>query len=587
MNVHKFLIILIAGSVLSVSAIADTGVKYQEVTKDAGIKFRHERADFHPSLKSVMPWLVAGGAGVAIGDYNNDGLDDIYFVSSGLGALNHLYRNDGKFKFTEVAQSAGIAKLNSTKETGTSSAAMFFDYNNDGWQDLFLLRFGKTALFRNNKDGTFTEVTREAGVYRHTNALAVTAFDYDRDGDLDIFIGGYFPEKDFHNPPDTKVLFESWETARNGGQNYLFRNNGDGTFTESAKEAGFQDSGWTMALGHADINNDGWQDIYLANDFGTDKLFKNVGGRFVDISTKAIGVDTKKGMNADVGDFNNDGFLDFYVTNMTEPYLQECNMLWRNNGNETFSDVSVETRTCDTKWGWGAKFLDVDNDGHLDIYAANGFISAGKNDYMEVLLDFVFDDKVVVADVAGWPNMGDASMGGYERNVLFYQTPSGFVSAGKEAGVDSELDGRGVAISDFDNDGRMDIVVSNLAAAPNVYRNVSEIKNNWIQLRLFGAGGKSNRDAIGSRVLVRTSGGEQIRDVSGANGFDAQSTLRVHFGLGKSERVDYLKVTWPDGAVQEFRNVHANKIYHLQQSGELTEYKEPGAKPIASASKNQ
>jgi hypothetical protein len=583
MNMRRFKIFIIAGILLPVSASADNVVKYLNMTDKAGIKFQHQRADFHPRLKSVMPWLVAGGAGVAIGDYNNDGLDDIYFVSSGLGAKNHLYRNDGKFKFTEVAEKAGIANVNASKETGTSSAAMFFDYNNDGWQDLFLLRFGKTSLFRNNKDGTFTEVTGESGVSRRTNALAVTAFDFDHDGDLDIFIGGYFPEKDFHNPPDTKVLFESWETARNGGQNYLFRNNGDGSFTDIAKEAGFQDSGWTMALGHADINNDGWQDIYVANDFGPDKIFKNVGGKFVDVTGKAIGIDTKKGMNADVGDFNNDGFIDFYVTNMTEPYLQECNMLWRNNGNETFSDVSVETRTCDTKWGWGAKFLDVDNDGRLDIYAANGFISAGDHDYMEVLLDFVFDDKVDVTDVSGWPMMGDASMGGYEKNVLFYQTQSGFISIGKEAGVDSVRDGRGVAIADFDNDGRMDIVVSNLAAAPDVYRNITKSKNGWIELRLFGAGGKSNRDAIGSRVQVRTAEGEQIREVSSANGFDAQSSLRVHFGLGKRESVDYMKITWSDGSVQELRNVPANKIYHVQQWGKLVEFSSSAGKPVASA----
>lgn len=575
MSARQLMSIAVGVGMAVTSAADDGGIKFADVANRAGITFRHERAVFHPKLKNVMPWLAAGGAGVAVGDYNNDGLDDVYFVSSGLGARNHLYRNNGDFKFTDVAVAAGLARVNETKESGTSSAALFFDYNNDGWQDLFLLRFGKTALFRNNKDGTFTEVTREAGIHRHTNALAVTAFDFDRDGDLDVFIGGYFPEKDFHNPPDTKVLFESWETARNAGRNYLFRNNGDGTFTDIADEVGLQDTGWTMAIGHADINNDGWQDVYIANDFGTDKMFKNVGGRFTDISAKAIGIDTKKGMNADVGDFNNDGWLDVYVTNMTEPYLHECNMLWRNNGNESFSDVSVETRTCDTKWGWGAKFVDVDNDGRLDIYAANGFISGGKHDYMEVLLDFVFDDKVDVTDVAGWPDMGDASMGGHERNVLFHQTSSGFASIGEEAGVDSIRDGRGVAVADFDNDGRMDIVVTNVADAPHVYRNLTAMTNNWVQLRLFGSGGKSNRDAIGTRILVRTAAGEQIREIASANGFDAQSSLRAHFGLGTSERVDYLKVIWPDGAVQEFRKVAANKIYHLQQNGGLVEFVAP------------
>jgi hypothetical protein len=579
MIIHKQARIVAVVAVFIVSnAVAGSVVKFVDMRDQAGISFHHVRAAFHQKLSNVMPWLTAGGAGVSLGDYNNDGLDDIYFVSSGLGALNHLYRNDGNFKFTEVALPAGLAKVNETRETGTSSAALWLDYNGDGWQDLFLLRFGKTALFRNNKDGTFTEVTQESGVRRHTNALSVTAFDYDRDGDLDIFIGGYFSEKDFQNPDDTKVLFDSWETARNGGRNYLFRNNSDGTFSEVAEEAGFQDTGWTMAVGHGDINNDGWQDIYLANDFGTDKLFKNIGGRFVDISGTAIGVDTKKGMNADFADYNNDGSLDIYVTNMTEPYLHECNMLWRNNGDETFSDVSVETQTCDTKWGWGAKFVDIDNDGRLDIYAANGFVSAGKTEYMEVLLDFVFDDKVDVADARGWPKMGDSSMAGFERNMLLRQTTSGFASIGKEAGVDSIGDGRGVAVADFDNDGRMDIVVTNVNGAPHIYRNTTEPKGNWLELRLTGTGGKSNLDAIGTRILVRTADGEQIREVASANGFNAQSSLQAHFGLGKNSRVDYMKIVWPDGAHQEFRNVAGNKVYHLRQNKTIEVFRIPTAR---------
>jgi hypothetical protein len=552
-------------------------VKFEDVTRSSGITFDHARAQFHPDLASVMPWLTAGGAGVAVGDYNNDGLDDIYFTTSGLGKANHLYRNEGNFRFREVAQEVGLARVNETTERGTSSFALWFDYDNDGWQDLFLLRFGLTELFH-NEQGRFVEVTERAGVRRRTNALSAVAFDYDRDGDVDLFIGGYFPEKNLFAPPDTKVLFDSWETARNGARNYLFRNDGNGQFVDVADQVGFQDAGWTMAVGHGDINNDGWQDVYIANDFGTDVLLKNDRGRFVDISAKAIGVDTKKGMNAELGDYNNDGLLDVYVTNMTEPYLHECNMLWRNNGDETFSDVAMETHSCDTQWGWGAKFLDVNNDGRLDIYAANGFISAGPHDYMESLLDFVLNDDGDLSDAARWPDMGNSSMAGYERNALLVQSTHGFVPIAERAGVASARDGRGVAVADFDNDGRMDLVVSNVSAAPHLYRNISSLKSHWVQFRLEGTGA-SNRSAIGARLHVRTAADQQIREIASANGFDAQSSVQAHIGLGSSERIDQVKVRWPDGSEQIATGLAVDRVYRWVQGSKPTAEPQRGADP--------
>ena len=545
-------------------------INFEQVTEKSGINFKHEKAVFHPSIKKIMPWLTAGGAGVAVGDYNNDGLDDIYFTTSRVSAMNHLYENQGNFKFVDVASDVALGNVNPDKETGTSSFALWFDFDNDGWQDLFLLRFGKTSLFKNIEGEKFVEVTKDSGVYLHTNALSAVAFDYDRDGDLDLYIGGYFPEKDFHDPPDSKVLFESWETARNGGRNYLFNNDGSGVFTDVTADSGLHDSGWAMAVGHGDLNNDGYQDLYIANDFGPDMLFKNMGnGTFSNITDSSIGPDTKKGMNSEFGDYNNDGLLDIYVTNMTEPYLHECNMLWRNNGDETFTDVSVETNSCDTDWGWGAKFFDVDNDADADIYVANGFVSSGQKEYMDILMDFIFQEDIDLTDAKQWPDMEGYSMGGYENNVLFVQTNDQFDSIAEQAGVDSIKDSRGVAIADFDNDGRMDIVVSNVDESPDVYRNLTENSNTWFQLRLQGNSKGSNNSAIGARVLVSAGEIVQMREVTAGNGFDAQSTLRLHFGLGDLSVVDQVKVIWPDGEIQEISNVKTNASYHLKQNGEL------------------
>lgn len=581
---HKTILLVICISVFPFTTFASfeevdksiiKNIKFDHMGDSSGIKFEHKRAKFVSQLENIMPWLTAGGAGVAVGDFNNDGLDDIYFTTSKLGENNHLYRNDGNFEFTEVGEKMNVGKVNSSKKDGTSSFALWLDYDDDGWQDLFLLRFGKTALFKNLQGKGFKEVTKKVGILRHTNALSAIGFDYDNDGDLDIYIGGYFPEKDFYDKNvDSKVLFDSWETARNAGRNYLFNNNGNGKFTDVTNDAGVDDRGWAMAVSHADINNDGWQDLYIANDFGTDIVFKNLGnGKFKDISKSAIGFDTKKGMNTEFGDYNNDGQVDIYVTNMTEPYLHECNMLWRNNGNETFTDVSVETNSCDTDWGWGAKFTDINNDGLLDIYVANGFISAGKEDYMDVLMDFIFRDDIDLTDAKQWPKMTGYSMAGYERNVLYLQSGGGFENIAAASGVNSILDSRGVAVADFDDDGRMDIVVSNIAAKPDIYRNVSKLKGNWISLKIIGDGKIVNRDAIGAKVELKSAGHSQFREVTSASGFDAQSSLRLHFGLGSINKIDEVNITWSDGKVEKYTGLEVNKLYRLGKGGEITSLK--------------
>ncbi|MCB2262222.1 MAG: FG-GAP-like repeat-containing protein [Candidatus Thiosymbion ectosymbiont of Robbea hypermnestra] len=564
MKCSRFVLAGILG-VFSVAVSAGTGPRFEDVAQKAGTVFSHARARFHPSVQPIMPWLTAGGAGVAVGDYDRDGLDDIYVVTSREDAPNALFRNKGDFQFENVAAELGVADVNG-EETGTSGHAIWFDYDGDGWLDLLLVRFGQLGLFRNVQGRAFEEKTREAGLSKLLNSLAAAAFDYDRDGDLDLYLGGYFPEKDFNRLPDTKVLFDSWETAKNGGPNYLFRNNGDGTFTDVTAAAGVEDTGWSMAVGHGDLDNDGWQDLYVANDFGGDTVFRNQGdGTFADVTRSVIGIDTKKGMNAEIADYNNDGLLDIYVTNMTEPYLHECNMLWENQGEFRFSDVSTETGSCDTGWGWGAKFFDADNDGLQDLYVANGFISAGAEDYMHKLLDFVFEEGIDLRDATQWPDMAGYSMAGYERNYFLHQRFGTFVSVGAAAGVDDEGDARGVATADFDLDGRMDFAVTNVAGPLRLFRNVTEPTGGWVGFVLRQA--TANPFAVGGRIAIEAGGERMLREVAVGTGFNSQSTLGAHFGLGRADKIDKVTVTWPDG-VSETLEPPAPGAWYVLERGE-------------------
>jgi hypothetical protein len=564
----------------SPSLPAGDGAKaFEDVTRRAGVGHRHHGPSVDIRLRNMGPWFTALGAGGAVGDYNNDGLEDIYVTDSLRGTRNKLYRNDGDMRFTDVAPSLGLSDLND--DNNFSSGALFLDCDNDGWKDLFVVRFGRSRLFRNRGDGTFEDVSGKLHLPTARNPVAAVAFDYDRDSDLDIYLGSYFPDVDLTAVTTTKLLHDSWETARNGGTNVLLASDGQCGFTDVTRTAGLGDTGWTLALGTGDLDRDGWSDLYVANDFGPDKVYRNRGdGTFADVTASAIGIDTKKGMNAEFGDYDNDGWLDIYVTNITEPFLLECNMLWRNNGDFTFTDVSEASGTCDTDWGWGGKFIDYDNDGWLDLYVANGFISGGEKDYIDILMPTILDSEADLTDTLNWPPIGDMSFSGYEKKRFFRNTGRhAFIEVAAELGVDNDRDGRGVLIADFDNDGAQDmyLLASNQEAI--LYRNRNLEKNAWIELRLKGT--KSNRDAIGARVTFYTSKGMQYRETSAGNGFEGQSTSAVHAGFGAADSVERVVVEWPSGARQEFRGVRTRTRYELQEGGQLSPL--PSGAPAKSA----
>jgi hypothetical protein len=426
-----------------------------------------------------------------------------------------------------------------------------------------VIRCVQKLLCENRGDGRFIDVTRSAGLSRYLNAITAVAFDYDRDGHVDLFIGSYFqPVNVFH--PDTPRFFpESFETANNGGGVTVYHNNGNGTFTDVTDAVGMRQSGWTLALGHGDADNDGSDELYVACDFGTDRFFVNNGkGAFLDKTASAIGFDTKKGMNADWGDFDNDGFLDIFVTNITDDYMREGNFLWRNNGNLTFTDVARETGTRDTGWGWGGKFFDYDNDGWLDLYVVNGWVSAGEESYVPDIFAMLIKPNVDLADARNWPPIGSKSLSGYEKKKLLHnQREESFKDEAPRHGLDSIRDGRGIAVADFDNDGRLDLFVTNANAEPYLYHNVLPTGAHWVQFLLEGT--RSNRLAVGAQVRLASRGQTRLSFVNGGNGFGAQSTMRVHFGLADSASIERVEVRWPSGLKQDFGNLAADRIYKL------------------------
>ncbi len=564
---------------------------FVDVTEAAGIRHRHHKPVLDHKLDNIMSWVCSVGAAAAAGDYDKDGWLDLYVTDSRKGEPNYLYHNNGDGTFSDVAMRAGVADLNG--EGGTSMDCVWGDYDNDGWLDLYVVRWGTDVLLRNNGDGTFSDVTKRCFRKRDgspgtqwANGNAVIFFDYNLDGRLDLYVGNYFDEVDLWHLESTSIMHDGFEKSRNGGRNFLYRQEADGTFVEVAVSLGVDDPGWTLAVGSADLNNDGWPDLYCADDFGPDQLFLNRrNGGFTNVSQTALGFDTKKGMNVDFGDFNNDGWLDIYVTNITTAeYLQEGNMLWHNNGLGEdgalgLIDISLETGTYDGGWGWGAKFFDFDHDGDLDIMAVNGFISAGEGNYWYDLASWTVTGQDS-ADAKNWPTIGNRSFSGYEstrfwRNDGLYS----FTERAKEVGIDSQRDGRGVVTFDYDNDGDLDVFVANQDAAPNLYRNDllspehshdppddGEDKHHWLMVALEAdTATGTNRDAIGARVTVMTSQGMQFRERDGGNGYSGQSDPRLHFGLAGDQRVRLLEVRWPDGGLQYLEDVHADQIITVRQ----------------------
>jgi hypothetical protein len=540
--------------------ISPTAVTFRDIRKDAGIKFVQDSTQSEEKY-----YLETMGTGVAWIDYDQDGLMDLYFVQSAAtsaykpaGVLRSaLYHNNGDGTFTDVTEKAGVGG-----EGHYGQGVAVGDFDNDGYPDLYVTGYGRAILYRNNHDGTFTDVTAKAGVADEGGwSTSAGWFDYDKDGWLDLVVTNYIDWSPKNNLwcGDQKPGYRAYCSPGNyhGQKTKLYHNNHDGTFTDVSEKSGVgvpESKGMGVVL--ADFNNDGWPDIAIANDTWPNFLFlNNHDGTFRDVSLEsglAASEDGRyeAGMGIDAADVDGDGLLDVYITHLD----LELNRLYHNNGDDTFTDVTYNAGIASKAMllsGVAAKFIDYDNDGWPDIVQANGAMLENVTlyhseiSYKEPLLMFRNNGK-----------------GHFEK-----------VSDSLGADFIRPVAGRGLATADFDNDGAMGIAVNVRGDFPELLRNDGGNKNHWLEVLLIGT--RSNRDGIGSSLKLTSEGVTQFEQSKGGASYMSASDPRIHFGLGKRTRIESLVITWPSGQVDKLTNLPIDQVIAIKEGAGIVPHPFP------------
>ena len=561
-------------------ALNQYGFPLTESSKVAGLDFQHEAPTLDPKLAHIMPQVASMGAAVAVVDYDGDDRPDLYVTNSKEGSKNRLYRNRGDGTFEDVAQRLSVADLNQA-ETGVSMGSVWGDYDNDGFEDLLLYRWGRPELFHNDTGQAFTRVTDTAGLPAWANVNAAVWLDYDKGGRLDFFLGGYYPERvNLWKLADTKMMPESFEYAKNGGRKYLYRNLGQGRFEEVSAKVGLTSTRWALAAVAADLRGSGYPDLFIANDYGVSELFINEGGQFREAGRETgVGYAPKSGMNASVGDVLNQGKLAIYVSNISEEgILLQGNNLWVPTGGSsrlpTYENMARAMGIDLGGWSFGAQFGDLNNDGFLDLYLVNGYVSASRGEsYWYDYSKIAGGHQLVIGDAANWPAMGHRSLAGYQpKRVWINDGSGGFSEVAQMVGASDRHDGRSVALADFSGRGMLDVAVANQKGPLLLYKNDVAADRQWIGFELEG-GCRSdspstpctNRSAVGTQVELFWSGRQQLQEVSGGSGFCAQNQRTLHFGLGSHTTIDRAVIRWPSGKVQELKGLQARRVHKIQE----------------------
>jgi hypothetical protein len=589
---------LVEASLIEGDRIIGDAPHFEDVAKTAGIDFKNEYYPEFLSQKLKFAMIRYGPAGISAADFDNDGFEDLFIPD---GRESRLFRNNGDGTFSDVTAKAGLTGLDGV------SVGLFADYDNDGHKDFFVSRtFKPNQLFHNNGDGTFKDVTKDSGIGADCCTTVASWADYDNDGDLDLYVGRYL---------DPRLDIPTTFYARNGEPNQLYRNDGNGKFTNVTVQAGVGETGLCLGTVFGDYDDDGYVDLYVVNDFGRKTLYhNNRDGTFTDVTVKTGTLAYGAGMNASISDYDNDEKLDLYVTHIRSEeawyaewptvarYMINCmrqgvwktdmplymevmkqsgtdfvgvfqamasgNTLLRNKGDGTFEDTTWKANANPLGWFWGAYLGDYDNDGWKDIYAANGWVYNDRD--TEIELDFLNNvvrrQQVYKTGRYFDPaHFGSTSWHGWERDRHLRNNGDGtFTEIGRAAGNDLILNSRGVAAADYWNRGVLDLAVSASTDRHALLKNSVGTKRNWLEFELVGT--KSNRDAVGARVTVRVKGKAQMREVFLGDGYGSQNTLRQHFGLNDATQADEVIVKWPrTGIVQKFQNVAANRILQVTE----------------------
>lgn len=530
-------------------------VHFTDVTDKAGIKFTHTSS---PEKKYIVESMSGG---VALFDYDGDGYLDIYLINSLTVDMvkskqktrSVLYHNNGDGTFADVTDKAGVGDI------GWGMGVAVGDYNNDGWDDIYVTCLGPNHLLKNNGNGTFTDMTKKAGVGDPRWSTGAAFVDYDNDGKLDLFVSNYV-DFDIDNLPEfgkgrtcqfKGIAVQCGPRGLKGAGDSLYHNNGDGTFTDVSKKAGVSDADGYYGLGviASDFDGDGLVDIFVANDSTPNFLYHNNGdGTFKDIGFSSGTAVNENGseqgsMGVTLGDYDHDGRLDLFITNFDDDY----NTLYRNDGKGSFTDVSYAAKVAAVSLpyvGWGTWFFDYDNDGWADLLVVNGHVYPQLPTYRQ-------------------------------RNFVHHNNRDGtFTEVGAQLGAPfaEKRTGRGAAFGDIDNDGDPDVIINNLDGPPQLLRNDGGNANNSILIKTMGV--KSNRDGIGARVKIVSGDLTQIGEVYSGGSYLSQSDLRLAFGVGKRTKIDLIEVHWPSGTIDNIADTTVNKILTIKEGQGIAEQKD-------------
>ncbi|MCB9914288.1 MAG: CRTAC1 family protein [Planctomycetes bacterium] len=551
----------------------DAPLRFREVAHERGLDFTHRKTEVDPRVANLEAHITAVGAAVSVADVNGDRLPDLYVASSADGSANALYVNRGDGSFDEVAEQAGLARLNHGAGEGCTMGSVWGDYDNDGDEDVFVYKWGRCQLFRNEGGLRFTDVSAGSGLTDWVNSNGATWCDYDQDGLLDLYVCAYFDAShDLWALDSTRIMHDSFEFSSNAGANRLYRGRGDGTFEDVSAASGTGSTRWTYAAVFADFDRDGRPDLYLGNDYGPEELYLNRGdGRFELEHDIGLESESKSGMCVALGDVLGQGRPSVYVTNINQPgYTFQGNNLrvaMLDSGGPMLQLAEGPEAACG--WAWGAQFGDLDNDGDDDLVVVNGFLSRSKErSYWYNMTKIGGANGSVIADAAQWPDFEDMSLSGYERTRVLLasvnRTSVRFQEVGREVGFTDEYDGRAVALADFDGDGRLDVVIANQAGPLLLYANQGANTNHWVAFDLVGT--RSNRDALGAEVLVEWGDRRMLRTVVSFSGFAAQNDHRLHFGLGAEPGPVKASIRWPSGREQVLEGVALDRVHLVTEA---------------------